>query len=119
MEATIMKKEIGYKQEGDYQIPDLEMPQQQDIGRFGRERLAYLQEQKHALYTSMIIKGTLNEHLLEVNQTAEERIDELAAQMLQSSPAPDKAADQMGWVAHMNMLREQATEIVLKEIVRN
>lgn len=112
-------KEIAYKQEGDYQIPDLELPEQKDVGRFGRERKRYLKEKRHALYTTMIIKGTLNEHLVEVNRTAEEKIDQLISQMLVTNPAPDKATDQLAWVAHMNMLQEQATEIALKEIVRN
>ena len=33
------------------------------------------------------------------------------------NPAPDKATLQLAWVQHMNMLREQAEEIVATELI--
>jgi hypothetical protein len=38
-------------------------------------------------------------------------------QMLEKDPPPDKAADQMGWVRHMNMTRLLAESAVVREIV--
>lgn len=37
--------------------------------------------------------------------------------LLKVNPAPDKAANQMGWIQHMNMLKMQAEEIILRELI--
>ena len=37
--------------------------------------------------------------------------------LLAKNPAPDKATQQLEWVAHMNSLKAQAEEIILKELV--
>ena len=50
-----------------------------------------------------------------VNAQAHEQIDLLIAAMLKNAPAPDKITDQLGWVQHMNMLKAQAEEIVVRE----
>ena len=34
-----------------------------------------------------------------------------------NNPAPDKATQQLVWVAHMNSLKAQAEESVLRELV--
>ena len=39
------------------------------------------------------------------------------ADLLAKNPAPDKATQQLAWVAHMNSLKAQAEEIVLQELV--
>ena len=39
------------------------------------------------------------------------------ADLLAKNPAPDKATQQLAWVAHMNSLKAQAEEIVLRELV--
>lgn len=41
----------------------------------------------------------------------------LMADLLAKNPAPDKATQQLAWVAHMNSLKVQAEEIVLRELV--
>ena len=37
--------------------------------------------------------------------------------LLARNPAPDKATQQLAWVAHMNSLKAQAEEIILRELV--
>lgn len=37
--------------------------------------------------------------------------------LLAKNPVPDKATQQLAWVAHMNSLRAQAEEIILHELV--
>ena len=66
---------------------------------------------------ALLLSGKLNQHLLEIDRTANSRMEQIVDQMLQTNPAPDKAADQMGWVQHMNALTQQAEEIVLQELV--
>ena len=65
----------------------------------------------------MSMKGTLETHLREVDQRADEMLKLLMDQMLEKDPAPDKATDRMGWVRHMNSIKAVVEEIVLREIV--
>lgn len=45
-----------YRQEGDYLLPNLELPtkEEQPMGKYGRMRLRYLKEQHHAVYTGLL-----------------------------------------------------------------
>ena len=56
-------------------------------------------------------------HLMEVEQTAENRMQQTMAQLLKQNPAPDKEQNQMAWVQHMNSLRAQAEELVMTELI--
>ena len=66
-----------------------------------------------------MLSGKLDSHLSEIDQTARERVENIAAKLLISSPAPDKATDPMGWTGHLNSLRHQAEETVMTELVYN
>lgn len=69
------------------------------------------------MYASLMLSGRLTSHLAEIDRTARERVELITEKLLESSPAPDKATDQMGWVGHMNSLKHQAEETVLAELV--
>ena len=114
-----MKEEITYTQNGDYQIPDIQMSvtEQKPLNRFGRMRRTWLQENNPVLYSDLVLTEQLFPHLWEIQETAQSRMELLMAQLLETNPAPDKKADQMGWVQHMNMLRAQAEEIVTAELI--
>ena len=47
----------------------------------------------------------------------DKQMELLINDLLKVNPAPDKAANQLGWIQHMNMLRLQAEEIVLRELI--
>ena len=112
--------EIHYAQVGDYQLPMLTLPQTDDsepLGKYGRMRLAYLKTQSPVLYYQMLFNGSLWPHLQEVQKTACEWLERTMTVLLDSNPAPDKERAQLLWVAHMNGLKTQAEEVVLREIV--
>lgn len=44
-------------------------------------------------------------------------MDLLMKELLAKNPAPDKATQQLSWVAHMNSLKAQAEEIDLWELI--
>ena len=71
------------------------------------------------MYGSLMMQGKLNSHLAEIDRAARERVELIVSQLLQKDPAPDRATDQMGWVQHMNSLKDQAEEIVLAELIYN
>ncbi len=112
--------EIHYAQVGDYQLPLLTLPQTNDsepLGKYGRMRLAYLKTQRPVLYHQMLFTGFLWPHLQEVQKTACEWLERTMTALLDKYPAPDKEHAQLLWVAHMNGLKAQAEEVVLREIV--
>ena len=74
-------------------------------------------EHRPVLYNSMLLSGTLHPHLLEVEQTAESRMQQTMQELLKQNPAPDKEKNQMSWVRHMNSLRAQTEEIILTELI--
>ena len=37
--------------------------------------------------------------------------------LLEKNPVPDKEADAMAWVRYMNLLKEMAEEIVVREVI--
>ncbi len=115
-----VRTEIHYAQVGDYQLPLLTLPRTDDpepLGKYGRMRLTYLKTQRPVLYYQMLFSGSLWPHLQEVQKTACEWLERTMTALLDKYPAPDKERTQLLWVAHMNGLKTQAEEAVLREIV--
>ena len=116
-------EEMGgtYRQVGDYFIPNLALPDtgNYQIGKYGRMRHAYLKEHRKILYTNYVVEGTLFEHLAEIDQACNERMESIVSAMAKQEGVTEalKAADQMEWVRRMNNIRNRAEEIVLTELV--
>ena len=113
-----MSSSLNYTKIGDYQLPNLTLSQPKTpLGKYGRMRLNFLKQQHPVLYHTMLLNGSLYPHLMEVEQTAENRMQQTMAQLLKQNPAPDKEQNQMAWVQHMNSLKAQAEELVLTELI--
>ena len=112
---------IEYHLEGDYYIPNLIMPKQEKItlNKYGRMRLNYLKEHKKAEYSIMLLEGTLNTHLKEIQETATTRVEQIIKQLKEKSNLTEemKNTDQLYWIGMMNNFKNQAEEIVLKELI--
>ena len=113
-----MSSNLSYTQTGDYLLPNLTLNQpRKPLGKYGRLRLNFLKQQHPVLYNTMLLSGSLYPHLMEVEQTAESRMQQTMEQLLKQNPAPDKEQNQMTWVQHMNSLKAQAEELVLMELI--
>ena len=112
---------IEYHLEGDYYIPNLVMPEQEKINlnKYGRMRLNYLKENKKAEYSIMLMDGTLNSHLKEIQETATKRVEQIIKQLKSKSNLTEdmKNTDMLYWVGMMNNFRNQAEEIILNELI--
>ena len=112
---------IEYYLEGNYYIPNLVMPEQEKItlNKYGRMRLNYLKENKKAEYSIMLMDGTLNSHLKEIQETATERVEKIIKQLkFKSNLTEDmKNTDILYWVGRMNKFKNQAEEIVFYELI--
>ena len=117
--TNAVRTEIHYAQVGEYQLPLFTLPQTNDsepLGKYGRMRLAYLKTQRPVLYNRMLLNGTLWPHLQDVQKTAYAWLERTMNALLDNYPAPDKAHAQLLWVAHMNRLKAQAEEVVVREV---
>ena len=114
-----MAIKLTYHREGDYLIPDLVPPEDPRIGPWGRRRKLYLQQYKAPIYTGMLLRGTLNAHLEEIDKQAEEMLDLLMQEMASEECVSEqvKTEDQLVWVRKMNNIRNRAEEIVLAELI--
>ena len=118
--TNTVRTEIHYAQVGEYQLPLLTLPQTDDsepLGKYGRMRLTYLKTQRPVLYNRMLLNGSLWPHLQEVQRAASEQVERTIAALADKFPAPDKERAQLLWVAHMNRLKAQAEEVVVREVV--
>lgn len=76
-----MIEKLTYHWEGDYLIPDLVAPELPQIGIWGERRRQFLRKHQKPIYDAMLMSGTLNIHLEEVDRSAEEMLDRIMAQM--------------------------------------
>ena len=112
---------LWYELQGDYYIPCLILSEEetQPIGLWGQRHKQYLKEHRHIVYTTMLIDGTLNRYLADINQQAEQMFHRLIDEMAQKQGVAEqlKAENQMEWVQQMNACKAQAEEIVKFELI--
>ena len=116
------KTGISFTLQEDYYIPDLTLPPQKEyppLGKYGRMRLTYLKGNKKALYSIMLIDGTLNSHLNDVDEQANIILEQTVKAFAEADGCDEqlKVADQMKWVGLMNNYRHCAEEIIFKELI--
>lgn len=114
--------EITYRQEGDYLIPNIgvpELPEHIPLGKYGRMRRQYLMEHRSILWERMLLDGTLFPHLYEIDRQAYVRLDHLIPELAKTAGATEalKASNPLKWVGLMNTCKAQAEEIVYQELV--
>ena len=115
------KTGIEYVRKGDYYIPNLILPKQKKIqlNKYGRMRLNYLKEYKKAQYSIMLMENTLIDHLEEIQETATKRLNIIIENLKAKSDLTEdmKNTDMLYWVGTMNAIKQQAEEIILKELI--
>ena len=119
-ELKTNKYGIEYTKVGDYYLPNLVLEKEKIVlNKYGRMRLKFLKENRKAEYTIMFTKGTLNKHLKEIQETADNRINHIIEQLKQKNNLTEemKSTDQLYWVGMMNNFKNTAEEIILKELI--
>ena len=61
-------QELTYHWEGDYLIPDLYPSEAPKVGKFGTMRYQYLRSSHRGIFDGMLLEGTLNAHLEEIDR---------------------------------------------------
>ena len=118
---TDEKTGINYTLQGDYYLPDLALPaeEQQPIGIWGQRHLRHIKQNQRVLYTNLLTSGKLNSYLADIDKQAEEMFSRLVKQMAEREGVTEqlKADNQMEWVARMNNIRSRATEVVNTDLI--
>lgn len=122
MEKSLFEQMGGtYTQVGDYLLPNLILPEQQDqsIGVWGQRHARYLKQHHKIIYMNLLTSGKLNNYLVDIENQAENLFLQLVKQLAESENITEelKAKDQMEWVAQMNNVYNRAREIVNSKLI--
>ena len=112
---------ISYTLMGNYYIPDVELPEDDDrpIGKWGRMHRTYLEEHNTLLLNHLVLSGRLHSYLADLNEQAQDRYRCIVHQMMEAEGVTEdmKRRSQMEWVRAMNSIANRAKEIVKAEMI--
>ena len=115
------KTGISYTFQGDYYLPDLSLPAEENkhIRIWGQLHLRYIRQYRKMLFTNLLTTGKLNGYLADIDQQAEELFLRMVEQLAEREGITEKlkAEHPMEWGGKMNALREAVTEIVNTELI--
>ena len=119
MEKYIKQNGITYELRGEQYYPLLELPEQKEIGKYGRLHLEYLKERRKGHYTNLLSEGVLNQRLYEIDVEAKTVVESIISRLATERGIDEnlKTRDMLCWVAEMNNIKASAEEIVLREVV--
>ena len=123
MKKTIFEEMGGtYVRCGDYFIPNLTLPEEEEprfVGVWGQRHLQYLKEYRRTVYLDLMMSGRLNSYLADIEEQAQKRFERIVEQMKQAQEITErlKSENQMEWVGKMNNIQSCAREIVDKEMI--
>ena len=108
-----------YREEKGNLVPDVELPEQKPIGKYGKMHLDYLKQHRRGRYSALLGEGLLNAYLSEIDKQAHEMLSSLTVELAKTQGVDEhlKATDQMRWVQMMNNIRAQAEEFVINELL--
>ena len=108
-----------YREANGNLVPDVELPEQKPIGKYGRMHLDYLKQHRRGRYSAPLGEGRLNTYLADVDEQAHEMLTSLTVEFAKAQGIDEhlKATDQMRWVQMMNNVRSSAEETVMRELI--
>ena len=120
-EAKTIYEQLGgtYREENGSLVPDVELPEQKPIGKYGKMHLDYLKQHRRGRYSTLLGEGRLNAYLSEINEQAHEMLTTLTVELAKTQGIDEhlKTTDQMRWVHMMNNIRNSAEETVMRELI--
>ena len=108
-----------YRKENGCLVPDVELPEQKPIGKYGRMHLDYLKQHRRGRYSAMLGEGRLNAYIADVDEQAYEMLTSLTVELAKTQGIDEqlKATDQMRWVQAMNNVLRSAGETVMRALI--
>ena len=114
--------ELKYIKTGDYELPNLTLKDNKKgtINKYGMLRLNHLKHYKKSLYTTLLMKDELTNHLVSVSKNAENLLNNLMESYKKSDEKlseKSKERNQIEWAKIMNNYKNTAEEIILNELI--
>ena len=107
--------------QGDYRLPDLTLPTEEERPRgvWGQRRLRYLKQHHKILYYNLLTSGKLRSHLADVEEEAQSLFLRLVKEYAEREGVTEqlKAENPMEWVRKLNNIRNQIMGIVINELI--
>ncbi|QQZ61130.1 TnpV protein [Paenibacillus sonchi] len=113
---------LNYSQQTDgllyplIQISSQAEADQQPLGKYGRMSLNYLRNHHPHRLMSLKMQGNLMKKMHQIDQEANERMQQLTDQLLRLQPIP-QTEDTLERTRHLNQIKSTAEELVLNEII--
>ena len=121
MESLFEQLGGTYTRQGDYCLPDVCLPPEEErpIGVYGQRRRVYLKKHHPILYYNLLTAGTLDGHLTDIEEQAQELFLRLVEQYADAEGVTEevKANGPQAWVRRRNSIRNRANEAMMQEIV--
>lgn len=121
MEKSLFEQMGGtYTQQGDYVLPNLILPaENQPIGIWGQRHARHLKQYHKILYYNLLTSRKLDSYLADIDKQVEKMYFRLVKQMAEREGVTEqlKAENQMEWVRRMNNIRNIAAEIINHELI--
>ena len=108
-----------YREEKGNLVPDVELPEQKPIGKYGKMHLDYLKQHRRGRYSALLGEGRLNAYLADVDEQAQEMLTSLTVELAKTQGIDEhlKATDQMRWLQLMNNAHSSAEETVMRALI--
>ena len=96
-------------------LPDETRP----IGYWGILRKEYMKNYKSGMYSYLLLTGKLDSYLADLNEQAQERFEQIEAQMRSAEGVTEelKVQNPMEWVRQCNNIHNRAAEIIKQELI--
>ncbi|HCB95964.1 MAG TPA: TnpV protein [Ruminococcus sp.] len=121
MKEKFIENGIEYVRNGDYYIPNFEVPdvKKYNIGKYGNLRKTFLKEHHKSFYATLMLEGKLSEHLAEIDETCHNVLKDMVSKMAKQEGVTEqlKADNQMLWVQKMNSIHSRVEEFIMREYV--
>ena len=117
-EETTM--EMTYTLKNGLNLPDLMPPEEPEVtGKYAMLRERFLKEQRPFQYLNLLTSGTLNRHLLEIQESATAMLANLLPKYQAEAGLTEelKARNPLRWTGLMNNLKHSVEETILIELV--
>ena len=113
--------EIAYTIQGDYLLPNLALPEQENrqIGVWGQRHKRYLLNHHKVRYYNLLTSCKLVNYFADIDEQAENMYQLLVKQLAEKEGVTEqlKAENPILWVQQMNNIQNRAREIVNAELI--
>lgn len=113
--------EFTYTMQGDYLIPNLTLPEQEnrEIGVWGQRHKTYLLNHHKVRCYNLLTSCKLIDYIADINEQAENMYQSLVKQIAEKEGVTEqlKVKNPMLWIQQINNIQNRAREIVNAEVV--